>query len=216
MKQSPLLYRVVRAIVAGFCRLFWRLEVHGAEHIPPTGAFVIAPVHRSNIDFAVVAALTKRRMRYMAKDSLWKIKPLGKIWDVLGAFPVARGSAAARPAINAAVAVLAEGDPIVMFPEGARQSGPEVLPLFDGPALVASRAGVPVVPVGIGGSEQAMPKGSKILRPVKIHVVIGPAIPAPSAGEDGKRVPRRAVHELTERLSSELQTLFDDARRRAG
>ena len=216
MKQSPLLYRAVRAIVAAFCRVFWRLEVHGAEHIPATGAFVIAPVHRSNIDFAVVAAMTRRRLRYMAKDSLWKVEPLGRIWDVLGAFPVARGSAAARPAINAAVAVLAEGDPVVMFPEGARQSGPEVLPLFDGPALVASRAGVPVLPVGIGGSEQAMPKGSKLLRPVKIHVVIGPLIPAPAAADDGARVPRRAVQELTARLSAELQPLFDEARRRAG
>lgn len=214
VSQSPLLYRVLRAIIAGFARLYWRLEVVGAENIPTSGAFVLAPVHRSNVDFAIVAAMTPRRMTYMAKDSLFKIGLLAKLWGVMGAFPVARGSAAARPAVNAAVAQLEKGEPVVMFPEGARQSGDELHPLFDGPALVASRAGVPIVPVGIGGSERAMPKGAKFIFPVKVAVVIGEPIPAPVAPE-GSRMPRRAIHELTESLTAALQPLFDDARTRA-
>ena len=53
-------YATIRAIVVGFCRVFWRLSITGLEHVPPTGPFVLAPVHRSNVDFAIVAACSKR------------------------------------------------------------------------------------------------------------------------------------------------------------
>src|SRR5581483_5871579 len=206
------LYRAVRALVVGFCRLFWRLDVDGLEHVPTDRPFVLAPVHRSNIDTLVVAAVTKRRLRYMGKDSLWKVSAFGKLLSALGAFPVHRGSAD-REALRRCMAVVEGGEPLVIFPEGTRQSGPVVQPLFEGAAYVAARAGVPIVPVGIGGSEAAMPKGSKMIRPVKVHVVVGrPLLPPASEG----RVPRAAIHQLTEDLSGELQALFDRARTRSG
>lgn len=206
-------YAVIRGIVAGFCRVFWRLSVEGREHVPTDGPFVLAPVHRSNVDFAIAAAVRRRRMRFLAKDSLW-VAGLGRIWESLGAIKVVRGTPD-RDAMRTLEATLAGGEPVVMFPEGARQSGPVVQELFDGVAYVASRARVPIVPVGIGGSERAMPKGSKLFRPVKITVVIGPPI-VPEAREVGARVPRRAVGELTAGLKVELQRLFDEAQRRAG
>jgi 1-acyl-sn-glycerol-3-phosphate acyltransferase len=206
--MSALWYRFARAVVVGFCRLFWRVRVTGAENVPP-GPFILAPVHRSNVDFAVVAAVTKRRMRYLAKDSLWKIGLFGKLFESLGAIPVARGTAD-REAMRQLEATLAGGEPVVMFPEGTRQSGPDVQPLFDGPAYVAARAGVPIVPVGIGGSELAMPKGSKMIRPVKITLVVGKPL-HPEVREEGARVPRRAVAELTSALKDEVQRLFDEA-----
>jgi 1-acyl-sn-glycerol-3-phosphate acyltransferase len=205
---SLLWYRFARSLVVGFCKLFWRVSVTGKEHVPATGPFILAPVHRSNVDFAIVAAVTKRRMRYLAKDSIWKLG-LGRVWESLGAIPVARGTAD-REAMRQLEATLAAGDPVVMFPEGTRQSGPIVQPLFDGPAYVAARAGVPIIPVGIGGSEKAMPKGSKMLRPVKIAIVVGPPLLPESRGAGG-RVPRRAVAELTASLKDEVQRLFDDA-----
>src|SRR4051794_37865556 len=202
--MKTLWYRTIRGIVAGFCALFWRLSVKGRENIPANGPFILAPVHRSNVDFAIVCVVTKRRMRYLAKDSLWKLG-LGRIWESLGAVPVARGTAD-RPALRALETAIEHGEPVVMFPEGTRQSGPEVQPLFDGVAYVASRTGVPIVPVGIGGSEAAMPKGSKMIRPVKIRLVVGAPI-HPEARADGARVPRRAVSELTASLKDELQRL---------
>jgi 1-acyl-sn-glycerol-3-phosphate acyltransferase len=210
---SALWYRFARALVVGFCRLFWRVSVTGKEHVPTDGPFILAPVHRSNVDFAIVAAVTPRRMRYLAKDSIWKLG-LGRVWESLGAIPVARGTAD-REAMRQLEATLAEGDPVVMFPEGTRQAGPVVQPLFDGPAYVAARASVPIIPVGIGGSERAMPKGSKLLRPVKITVIVGPPL-LPEARAEGARVPRRAVAELTAALKDEVQRLFDEAQRLAG
>jgi 1-acyl-sn-glycerol-3-phosphate acyltransferase len=206
-------YRVVRAIVAGFCRLFWRLSVEGQEHLPVTGAYILAPIHRSNIDFAIAASLTPRPTQYLAKHTLWKYG-LGNIWERLGAIAVVRGTPD-RSSMKAIDACLAGGRPVVMFPEGTRQDGPLVQPLFDGVAYAALRAGVPIVPVGIGGTAKAMPRGSKILRPVKVVAVIGEPIAVEPPAE-GARVARRAIKELTEELSRRIQVHFDDAQAKAG
>lgn len=207
------LYRVCRNVLVGFCRLYWRLGVEGREHLPD-GAFVLAPVHRSNIDTPLVAAVTTRRLRYMGKDSMWRHRAPGWLFTALGAFPVKRGTAD-RAALRRCIEVLAQGEPLVIFPEGGRRSGPIVGDISEGAAYLAIRAGVPIVPVGIGGSERAMTKGSWALRPVRTAIVVGAPLSPPEAGAGG-RASRRAVRELTERLRGELQRLFDEAQVRAG
>ncbi len=217
MKEFPkgqlLFYGFVRSLLAGFCRLYWRQTTEGTENLPD-GPFVLAPVHRSNIDTPVVCSLTRRRMRFMGKETVWKYRVPGWVLDALGGFPVHR-SHADREALRRCLEVLKGGEPLVLFPEGTRQAGPIVQPLFEGAAYLASRTGVPVVPVGIGGSAQAMPKGSKMLRPVKVHVVVGEPLHADAVGPSG-RASRKAVHQLTERLREELQRLFDEAQAKAG
>lgn len=206
-------YTAIRAIVVGLAVAYTRTKVIGKHNIPRDGAFLLAPIHRSNIDTPLAAAVTHRRLRFMGKDSIWKVRPIGWVISALGAFPVTRGTAD-REALKRCIAVLEAGEPLVLFPEGTRQSGPVVQPLFDGAAYVAVKAGVPIVPVGIGGSEGVMPKGSKMIYPKKCVLVVGEPIYAPK-DESGK-VARSAVKELTERLSSELQRLFDEAQQLAG
>jgi 1-acyl-sn-glycerol-3-phosphate acyltransferase len=120
-----------------------------------------------------------------------------------------------REALRRCEAALRGGEPVVLFPEGTRQSGPTVQPLFEGAAFVAARAGVPIVPVGIGGSEWAMPKGKRGIRPVKVAMVVGPPLAAPGRPVGG-RVSRRAVAETSAVLHKQLQALFDEALTRAG
>ena len=213
MKPDLIFYRVVRAILAGFARVFWRLEIRGRENVPTDGPFVLAPVHRSNIDFLLASAVTKRRMRFMGKDSLWKYEWLGKIWTALGAYRVRRGTPD-REALRQTVDAIKAGEPAVIFPEGTRQSGPVVETLFDGAAYVAAKTGVPIIPMGIGNSEAAMPKGSKMLKPVKIVVTIGKPIEVRLTPEG--RVPRSAVRETTDELKAEIQRLYDQAQELAG
>jgi 1-acyl-sn-glycerol-3-phosphate acyltransferase len=207
------MYSIVRGAILTGAKLLGRVRVIGGERIP-AGPFVLAPVHRSNVDFALVSLVTRRRMRYMAKDSIWKSKGLGAFVSFLGGFPVHRGSAD-REALRTCIEVVDGGEPLVMFPEGTRRTGPVVTDLFDGPAYIAARTHVPIVPVGIGGSEEMMPKGSKLLRPGKLVLVVGEPLPAPPPSEGG-RVSRKAVRQLTEDLRVEVQRLFDDAQRRAG
>ena len=101
----------------------------------------------------------------------------------------------------------------MLFPEGERKAGPIVQPLFDGATYIAVKAGVPIVPVGIGGSERAMPKGAKFIRPSKLHVAIGKPIQASTEAQTPKDQ-RDAARQLTIELHAELQRLFDLAQAR--
>jgi 1-acyl-sn-glycerol-3-phosphate acyltransferase len=208
------LYQFVRSVLLGLLVPYTRLRVEGREHLPASGAFVLAPVHRSFADFALVSAVTSRPMAFMAKDSLWNNRLLGGFLDRVGAFPVHRGSVD-RNALRRSIEALGAGVPLVIFPEGTRRSGPVVEDLFEGAAYVAARAGVPLVPVGIGGSERMMEKGRKLPRPSKVRVVVGAPIDRAGNAGDG-RASRADVHATTERLQQRLQGLFDDAQERAG
>ena len=101
----------------------------------------------------------------MGKESLWKGSFGAWFLTALGGFPVKRGTAD-REALRACQTVLERGEPLVLFPEGTRQFGPDTQEFFDGAAFLACRTGVPIVPVGLGGTEAAMPKGSKFVHPV--------------------------------------------------
>jgi 1-acyl-sn-glycerol-3-phosphate acyltransferase len=98
---------------------------------------------------------------------------------------------------------------MVMFPEGTRQSGDLIQPLFDGAAYLAIKANVPIVPVGIGGTQDVMPKGKKMIYPKKCTMIIGKPIYPPLSTTG--RTPRTATTELTSNLKSALQELFDAA-----
>ena len=205
-------YAVVRAILLAFAKSWLRLTARGTEHVPATGAFILSPVHRSNLDFLLVLITTKRRMRFLAKDSLWK-GIWGRIFTALGGIPVARGTAD-REALRTCIEAIEAGEPLVIFPEGTRQFGPEVHPLFDGPAYVQSRTGVPIIPVGIGGSETAMPKGSKGIKRQRVRVVVGP--PLEAVETEGSKARRAAARARTAELHTVIQDLFDQAQQEAG
>ena len=72
---SRIAYWIARVAVYGFCRLWTRVEVDGRENVPATGPFVLAPVHRSNMDTPFASCVTRRRLRFMGKDTLWKRQP---------------------------------------------------------------------------------------------------------------------------------------------
>ena len=207
--MSRATYRIGWLIVVPLFMLYTRLTISGKEHLPTEGAFILAPNHRSYLDTPFAGTVRWKRMRFMGKDSMWENKLFGWILSALGAFPVTRGTAD-REALKRAIAVLEMGEPLVLFPEGERKQGREIQPLFDGAVYMAFRAGVPIVPVGIGGSERVMPKGAKFVYPRKVHVAIGPPIHPPVMPE-GKRIPRTAYKEATELLHSEIQRLFDES-----
>jgi 1-acyl-sn-glycerol-3-phosphate acyltransferase len=201
--------RIGWLIVVPFFRAYTRLTINGKEHLPTSGAFVLAPTHRSYLDTPFAGTVRWKRMRFMGKHTMWKHRHIGWVLSALGAFPVQRGSAD-REALKRAIEVLQSGEPLVLFPEGERKQGPVVQPLFDGAVYIAIKAGVPIVPVGIGGSERVMPKHAKFVYPRKVHLEIGPPIPAPVAPE-GQRLPRTIYRDHSDRLHGELQRLFDTA-----
>jgi 1-acyl-sn-glycerol-3-phosphate acyltransferase len=202
-------YRLLRPVLFVLSRVLFRIEVHGAERLPAGGAYVIAPIHRSGIDFLIAALVTRRRTRWMAKSNLWNYPVLGWAADSFGAFAVHRGEAD-RAALRTARLALRSGQPLVIFPEGTRREGEAVHELFDGASWLAHREGVPLVPVGIAGTDKVMPRGAKLLRPAKVVVVVGAPIYPDKASSS--RVSRVAVTALTGRLALALQEAFDQAR----
>jgi 1-acyl-sn-glycerol-3-phosphate acyltransferase len=203
-------YRLARLVFAAIVGSWFRPTVTGRQHVPHEGAAIVAPVHRSVIDFAFMAFVTRRKLFFMAKDDLWRSRPFGRLLLALGAFPVHRGSAD-REALRRAQAVLEQGQLLVLFPEGTRKQGAVVSELQEGAAFLAARSGAPIVPVGIGGSDVAMPKGRRLPRPLRIHVVVGETV-VPSARTEGGRIPRSAIHVTTAALETAVQGVYDDAR----
>ncbi len=208
-------YRVARTVVHGWMRVWFRIEVHGAEHVPPSGGFVLAPgAHRSILDTPIVCAVSPRMLRYMGAEKYFAIPGLGWFLRSVGGFPVER-EMTDRQALRVSEAVLVGGEPLVVFAESTRGSGPLVGDLKEGAAFLAARAGVPIVPVGIGGAERAMAVGARFVRPSKIVLVVGAPLQPPSR-PDGERAKRSEVKALTSTLRSTLQELYDQAQVRAG
>ncbi|MGC8498828.1 MAG: lysophospholipid acyltransferase family protein [Acidimicrobiales bacterium] len=209
--RTPL-YRLAAGLLSGLGRVVLRPQVTGASNIPATGPVLVAPVHRSNLDFMLTLFLSPRKVFFMAKAELFGVPVLGTVLRHLGAFPVNR-AAADRESLRLAEEVLRRGHALVMFPEGTRRDGPRIGEILDGAMFVASRTGARVVPVGIAGSDQALPASARMVRPARIHLVVGPPIDPPSA--EG-RVPRSAITAATEQLRQGLQSALDAALRAHG
>jgi 1-acyl-sn-glycerol-3-phosphate acyltransferase len=204
-------YQFARGVVLSVFKVVFRVRVVGKERVPTQGAYIVAPSHRSILDVPFAAYVTPRTVRFLAKDDLFSTSFGRRLFDALGAVEVERGTAD-RGAMRALEGVLERGEPVAIFPEGTRRSGPEVGELFAGAAYLSVKFGVPIVPVGIGGSEHILPKGKVFPRVHRVAVSVGePLHPPPLDG----RARRSAAKQLTGQLQVALQACFDDAERLA-
>lgn len=167
------------------------------------GATILAPVHRSNLDSALLATKSSRRIRALGKESLFTTPGVSYLCAALGAIPVRRGEAD-RDALKAAKGLLDAGETMIVFPEGGRQAGSTIGELFDGAAWLAARTGARVIPVGIAGTGAAMPEGAKFIHRATVAIVPGEPMAAPT-GADGKRASRQDLQAFTARLKERLQ-----------
>lgn len=211
---SRVTYRVLHTLARGLARVYFRTYARNRE-LMPDGAVIISPNHRSNLDVPLLGATSPRRLRYLAKGSLFKGRFWGWFLTTLGGFPLDRDANADRGALKAALAVLERGEALAVFPEGERKAGPTVYPMADGAVWLSVRSGAPILPVGIGGSERAMPKGANVPKPSKLVFLYGEPIPAPS-NPDGSRVSRVQMRAASDQLRVTLQELFDQAQELAG
>lgn len=211
--RARLFYAACRALSVGLSRILLRGPLVGKNRVPKKGAFIFAPLHRSDIDFLIVARITHRRLRFLAKAGIFVNRPFSWLIETLGAFPVHRETTDRR-AFERSLEVLRAGEPLVLFPEGTRNSGPLIGPIREGAAYLALRAGVPIVPVGLAGTERALPKGSRLVRPGRIAIVVGEPILTGvemRAHDHKSRVPRSAVRALAVELADAIQRASNDA-----
>jgi 1-acyl-sn-glycerol-3-phosphate acyltransferase len=182
----------VRLLVGGFLRLWFRLRIAGAEHVPREGAAIIAPNHKSFWDSFFVALGTRRHVRFMAKTELIQGRA-GRLLVRLGAFPVRRGEADAD-ALETAREILRQGGVLALFPEGTRVRDPETLGTpRRGAGRLALEMHVPLVPAAITGTERLF--AGPFPKPRRVQVAFAPPIPAGELESSPE-----AASELTERL----------------
>lgn len=196
------LARFLRAFVAPVLAALFKTRFLGTENIPQ-GPVIFAGNHVSHLDPALMWAGSPRRIHFVAKEELWTVGWLGWVLDRLWAFPVKRASAD-REMISTATSLLAAGDAIGMFPEGTRNrdaTGDTLGSAHGGVAFIAMRAGVPVVPVGISGTEKVLPAGTRVPRLGQVTMVFGePLHPDQFEGDRKMRVEAMTT-ELMKRIA---------------
>ena len=204
-RSSILFYRIIRTFIRVVLFRWLRVEVRGVEHLETGGPVIVAPVHRSNLDAPLIAGVSDRRLRALGKQSLF-VNPVSA-WVVaaLGGIPLRRGEAD-REAMRSARTMLDEGEMMIVFPEGTRQTGDRVAGVFDGMSYLASKTGAVIVPVGVAGSENAMPSGAKFIHRSHTAIVVGEPIAAPEG-----RMSRPALTAFSEEVGTRLQAVFDEA-----
>jgi 1-acyl-sn-glycerol-3-phosphate acyltransferase len=196
------LYYCGKPIVVTFFKCFTRWRVEGKENVPPKGGVLVVANHLNFNDPPLLGVSLGRRVTFMAKEELFRFRPLGYFLSGLGSFPVHRGKLD-RKAIRQSEKVLAEGGALVMFPEATRSRKAQLQPAFPGSALIASRQTVPILPVGIFGTERL--KGLWFWRRPRITVNIGPTFSLPKAGS---KLTRDELAEHTELIMRRIAGLL--------
>lgn len=200
-----LLARFLKATLARLLLRIYRVRLIGWEKVP-TGGAILAGNHVSYLDPVLLWSATARPTRFVAKAELWESSLIGWLLDHLYAFPVHRASAD-RVMIATASTLLARGELLGMFPEGTRKrdtAHDDLGPAQGGVAFLALRASVPVLPVGIVGTEEALPAGAKLPRFPRVTISIGQPID-PSRFEGGRK-------ERMEAMTLEIMTGIASAR----
>jgi 1-acyl-sn-glycerol-3-phosphate acyltransferase len=205
------LYQVLHRVVPPVATAVWRPSVTGLEHVPASGPVILASNHLSFADSMVIPIVVPRRVAFLAKSDYFTGDgvrgALSRAWFTgLGMLPVDRDDTrAAIASLDIALEVLRRGEAFGIYPEGTRSRDGRLYRGRTGVAHLALTAGVPVVPVGLVGTERLQPVGARLPRVVPVSVGFGPAIDV--AGRfDG--VPLgRARRELTDEVMAAIGAL---------
>jgi 1-acyl-sn-glycerol-3-phosphate acyltransferase len=161
-----------------------RVEVVGRETFDPSRAYIFMSNHASNLDPPIQIPLIPRRTSVMVKKELFKTPILGSAMRMGSLVPVDRGNRdAGIEAVTAAKAVIDQGISMTIYVEGKRSLDGKLLPFKKGPFYLAMECGVPVVPMTIVGTHEAMPKRRFAIKPGLVQVVFHPPIEPKDFGD---------------------------------
>ncbi|MFC4031774.1 lysophospholipid acyltransferase family protein [Streptomyces polygonati] len=205
-------YRVLKYVILGpLLRLFFRPRIDGLENIPESGAAVIAGNHLSFSDHFVMPTVLPRRITFLAKAEYFtgrgvKGRLTAAFFRGIGQIPVDRsGGKASQSAIEAALGVLGRGGLLGIYPEGTRSPDGRLYRGRTGVAVMALRAGAPVIPCAMVGTFELQPPGRKIPRLGRVTIRFGrPLDFSRFAGLEGERY---AVRSVTDEIMYEIMAL---------
>lgn len=172
------------------------VHVEGLDNIPE-GVCIFASNHASNLDPVALTPNIPRRVSLLAKKEVFRIPVLSKAIRLAQLVPVDReDSEAAAASVDLAIKYLREGLSFEVFPEGTRSRDGRLLPFKRGTFVMAIRAGVPVVPVSLAGTQNLMRKGDWLIYPGEVTVRFGPAVTTTGYGMEQREELRRTIQNL--------------------
>ena len=193
----------------------WRLQAHGARNVPAGRGVLLCANHTSHLDAAAILAALPRDLaletRTAAAKDVFGDHRSREIFSRLttGAIPLQRDADFAR-GLRTLEAVLRDGRPLILFPEGRRSPDGELVEFKCGAAMLAMRTGTPIVPIHLGGLHESLPRGAYLPTVTNVSVRFGaPIDPAPyrRAVEAGAIDRKEAYRRMTEALRTAIAAL---------
>jgi 1-acyl-sn-glycerol-3-phosphate acyltransferase len=203
VRLLPWFYYIARGLLIGLFKLLTRWQVKGKENVPKEGPVLVVANHLNLADPPLLGVSLKRKVIFMAKEELFRSTIGAYFVSGLGSFRVHRGRLD-RQALRSSQQVLADGLALAMFPEATRSSNARLKKAMPGSALIAFRGGVPILPVGIIGTEQIKGMGWIVRRP-RLTVNIGRPFQLPPV--DGK-LSREKLVEYTDLIMQRIAELL--------
>ncbi|MEV6344623.1 lysophospholipid acyltransferase family protein [Actinoplanes sp. NPDC051851] len=206
MTASPPLYNFADHTLGKSLRTFWPLTVTGLENIPSDTGAILCSNHLTVADQLFIGITARRHVTFWAKAEYFSAPGLRgwlnrTVVNGMGSIPVERaGGRAVLAAFDAAVPILRGGGLVAVFPEGTRSPDGRLYRGRTGAVRLAAQAGVPIVPVGITGTDRIRPRGSRFARPHPISLSFAPPMPVKVESPADARV-------LTDELLSVIQSL---------
>jgi 1-acyl-sn-glycerol-3-phosphate acyltransferase len=203
-----MVYTIAWYLCRWIARVFFALEIEGAEHVPAAGPVILAPNHVSYVDPVLIAISIRRRVHSMAKKELFRNRAMARFLRALQGFPITR-ERVDPSSVKHALSLLAAGHVVVIFPEGTRGDGQTLGPAKSGIGVVAARSGACVVPVFHWGSERILPRGARWLRRAPLRIRFGPPLRFCTGGAAGSRdrVDREAAEAFGRQLMEAIAAL---------
>ncbi|UTT38363.1 1-acyl-sn-glycerol-3-phosphate acyltransferase [Glutamicibacter mishrai] len=209
------IYTMTRASIRGVIHGVCRAEVTGLENVPKEGGFIVASNHLSFFDSLIIQALTPRDVAFFAKAEYFttpgvKGKFMKTFFESVGSIPVQRGEQAASvAALDSLVDIIEDGSGIGIYPEGTRSRDGKLYRGRTGVGWLALTTGVPVVPVGLIGTEKLQPAGSKGFKPAKFHIHYGEPL---QFDQLGRKHPLPQRRQATDRIVDAIAELSGQER----
>ena len=187
---------------------FFRVRSYGRDNIPKTGPFVLISNHQSYLDPMLCGIPIKRRVSFLARETLFRNWFFGRMISSVGTIPVRLGEADIS-AMRKAIDMLKQGRGVCLFPEGTRSRDGKITPFKPGFGLLCRRGKAAVVPVVIDGAFECWPRHKKLFSHGPIVISYGKAIPA-------QQVKSMGNEKLAEVLTVTLREMQNESRIRQG
>jgi 1-acyl-sn-glycerol-3-phosphate acyltransferase len=162
-------YRLIRLLAGTLAAVLLRWRATGQHHVPESGGVLLVSNHLSYVDVFFLGIPLRRPLNYVARSTLF-VPILATVMRSVGGFPIQREGMGAS-GMKETLKRLRAGGIVTLFPEGTRSRDGELGPLKPGIAILVSRAGVPVVPVGLAGTFEIWPRSRlfPVPHPTRIH-----------------------------------------------